>query len=43
MLLVSGDVNQFAQIMGSDIELFLIKFESFIKAQKNVSGNSSYI
>lgn len=34
MTIVDGDVVAYNQLMNSDVELFLTKFESFIKSQQ---------
>ena len=38
MTIVEGDVMSYNQLMHSDVDLFITKFESFIKSQQR--GNS---
>lgn len=40
MALADGDVVEYAQLLKSDVEVFLLKFEQFIKEQ-NRNGKSS--
>jgi len=35
MTIVEGDVVAYNQLMNGDVDLFLTKFESFIKSQKS--------
>jgi hypothetical protein len=34
MTIVEGDVVSYNQLMGGDVDLFITKFESFIKSQQ---------